>query len=140
MLANIHPLVRPVTSVSSGKHATQSSRVGKSALTSGETFRATQIRSRAPRSASRSFKARSIYRAFSISSQASARASKVIKEEQKVESEENFEDDTLFADTLPLHCVFKVLAVETPPNYFIPVRIPPQLIIEASGRDLNAGN
>ena len=63
-------------------------------------------------------------RYFSTSSQNQAKSKKVLEEAPETIYEEEFDAFFQTPADLPLHCVFKVLAVETPPNYFVPVRIP----------------
>lgn len=73
---------------------------------------------------SRQSQRRSSIRCFTTSASLLARPKKAIAEPIEEAAEEKHEDAAVHeTSTLPLHCVFKVLAVETPPNYFVPVRI-----------------
>ena len=86
-------------------------------------------RNSASRCTSKRYRRSTLYRSFSITSSSCAKAQKKLIGEQMTQLEVEKQHSPQEPTVLPLHCVFKVMAVETPPNYFVPVRTPSLLLI-----------
>lgn len=137
MLTHIVPTSRLQIAVSAARETT----VPPQTLAKPQfhTFRSSRLSLASSGRQSRSQRKRTpqIYRCFSISSHAQARTKNVIIEDLPDENEFGDQDLMPVESTLPLHCVFKVLAVETPPNYFIPVRLERSPCIQDDKAEIN---
>jgi len=122
MLGHVAPRWRVGSALSPTRQPNSTNLTSRTASECSSLRRKPSVRNSKLDCSSKSHRRSIAYRYFSLTSAASAKSQKNVVEEQsepfEVEPQHLPQEPTV----LPLHCVFKVLAVETPPNYFVPVR------------------
>lgn len=122
MLAHVASRAKPLTSVSTPRQGSKTARLVSRNEPKALNGRNTQIRDSAPRSAATRRNRRIAYRSYFTSSSSAAKSQQIVEEVPEIAHDGQADESLQTVADLPLHCVFKVLAVETPPNYFVPVR------------------